>query len=1654
MRKFLAKIVLFAIFINSVFSTGLINIFANPKIESTLGLKWNKESSLTDNLEIVTREEKNEDAFLSWDIGKTSSENVQQGVYKLSYYDNDGKKVELEVKKDNDKATVTYKLNDDNKVNGNKKLQVYKPEDKIYKEATKTNFPPNDDSFKIANFWENGKAKSVSFIIKKGTGFAFKYQGKNVKFKWDNADKFYFATNGISKGYVYDFNLDFTKNLQTKPPTQPTNKQNISIFTGIKSTTFKATPYANNGKGEQDNPITQIERPIKEYPGQEPEIHISFETPKRLNQTNHQYEYITSNDTTTQNNYTESIKVILDLKSLNKEQEMQIIIPNIYEIPLDNGIAAKNKTIEDEINKNLTGAEVYELKRSSNGETVSFKIRNKPQAPETPGQKQKITPGSIYNPVTISATSNKKTDEKGYFEALSTVLPIGSVYTYIEYQIISLGSKEFYIEFQPFKEYNGFYTIYQGSSILTKWADYEEKNKGAQKVMIPVPLELIEDTTSESLFRIDFQFAPSNDTTQDNLTLQSQVLKYKGHKSDIKLGVPENLKVVESDIIRETSNDKTQDQLYVTFKWDVGYEDVLKALYENNESKEFPIKYRFYETLKQNGEDEKEFAAVDFNVKFNGNKSEFTVTDSMTKTQGYGGVKFIKGETKERTEIISGKEVKKIEAYAELKIPVSDKNSQEKLRLIYPNIYFITTEGEYEIGTDSSKKTYKTGKSLQATLTLDGLLNIELTPPQNLKIQDNSITNQGFLINMDKLGYEVSDDVLYNYVNRLLKRYGLQLSENGIKYNVYITQDKNLLDEMRKHDSREINKEQNFPQDLKDKVVIKDINQNISLDSPINAKQNAIVDELRKGNVVKLTNLIQNNQSIQNIKFEGLDENQAYYIMAETVADLTDLPSETKTGKKDISKYSKIVTATTLKDNELPEDTEKVPSAPTNFYSKDTTLNSTHLIWDAVTEVSEPRKNSNLEYQFIKVRGQALSDSFLKTKNSYEKTWQDLEKIQNKQGFKTSGNKVLEYKQNSFVETTQDRYDYQNYNGAQRDILDKTLTPNQIYFYYIRTVRVIDGQDKAYSVWVPLSVTTKNVDGPKNLKVERNAEYNKKTEVVISFDAPKISKDIIGTEYNFQYSIKNDNGEWSKDIDMPKDELKIEDTQDEKTMKVTYKIKGLKSGSFYTIRVRLFNIPLKSASMYSNEVDHRTDGAPNDNDYEEDINDWNDNFKELIEKLKKQPYWFMQDTVDVTSVVFRPQYFDTILQQNNTSIINLPEGIGGNYKEYYIPANAILKSFEQNKGFKLTFNQTDVIFNAKSISPTENDAIKELEKRKTSESIADYFVKITAYFKPVQYLIEGIKNTSPIVEIKLDVIATKETTIKWDEYSVDHIDNLLKTTKYSTDIKESIKKMLDDKKDELFISKQINKYVEQFKTDFGRKILEEVKNITKRTFYSYKLNGNIIIAYPSLEGLITKGYKLSLGNWTNISVSDYAGKKAIFTKEFGEFTFTQTKLIVNGIENIPNGAIINNIIIKYGLDDYFGKNGNINLKANLTKDMAIGSLARIAGNSKTKNPIEFFKSKGIVLSQRNGNNNISTQETIYITMKIYEIKTNKKLDTIKIRNYNRLANVKGINSKYKKALDTAFELGIYTNENINPNGTITIQEFLQMLGNLSSKIGI
>lgn len=1644
MKRITAKILLFVMIINAMFLNISFTIFANTKAVATkaneLNFEWNKNAVLSDSLETIARTANSDEVLLVWDIDTVGGAKNDTGTHTLTYPIADNKEIEFTVQKDNDKCKVTYKVNGDNEVkntgnDANKKLWIHK--DGAYLLAEQKNFP-GDETFKLDGaFWSNGSPKTVAFQVGKNGGAAFKYNGNTIKFLYKNG-KIYFSTNNVLKGNIYPFKLEYKNGGTNKTATK-------DIFLGIDTVNgFKVTPFANatqnatSGKDlvDQSNGATKNEYPGGDMVG----VNITFNMPKKWQKptspSGSTGSFVSITPTTQPPQNAETIEVIFNLGHNDSSKKLQIKVADILK---DNGVTING----------VTAGNNAEYKYDSANNLGTLTLKN-------------LEASTIYSDISISAEG--KTNP---FETIPVVLPTGTIYTYPKYRVVALGTSEFYLEIEPYEGYNGFYVVYQGDqeATLGKWSTYEEKNQGKENILVSVPLDALNPQIK--YFKVDFNFTPPG-LEDTKLPFTSQILKFKPSVEDIILSTPKNLKVVRSNIVRK---DDESENLYLTLKWDIDKDTVLKGLMKQDNDA-FSIDYVFYKGDKPENFETKEFLGINLsfvervdNEVIDVEKDvTYSLTNATSTTNNKIEIIQQKTFTSERTDIIGSEKAKILEANVTLKIPVSSKDATNKEILQYPNTYFIANQGKYTIKpVNGNDIEYKTGLSLSSTLTLNGIENIEVAEPQNLKIVDNSITTEGFSISYDTLKYENEDDVLYNYNEIMLKNVGRQLTEESIKYDFYITQDKNLFDEIIKYTKDTI------PKELMDKINTYSSNSEmistgIDLDfKTLQGNKGNLKDTLRKKEIVKIENVKQKiDIDKQRLNFKGLDENETYYVVGMTNVTPYDIKTQTLlTDKIKYSKFTNLVTATTKKDSNTPSENDKVPPAPNKFVAENVTLNSANLVWDkpkdTQTSVSTPK--STLEYQFIKTKGIALPDSFLKTKDSFEKTWEDLSKISSKDGLKTSVDKIYEFdkttKQFATTPADKNKYEYVNYNGEKGNILDKTLTSNQVYFYYVRTVRVENGKDVAYSVWVPLTFTTKTTTGPKNLKVEPKAQYDKKTEVVISFDIPKMDTSLIGKEYDLQYSIKEDLGQWSNDTTMPKENLTFVDNPDGKTMKVTYKITGLKSGSSYTIRVKMYNKTLNSSSIYSNEVDYRTDSDNSDNDFDQNTQNWETNFKNLIEQLKNEPYWFGKDNVSNTLVYYRPQYFDKIISQS-TSLIELAQGSGGTYKEYYLPASAVIKAFDQNKGFKISYKEADVIINAKTIDPYTNAIIKKIAEEIASNkaTIKDYFIKITVDFKDIKVTVAGNDNLSPSANISINVVGTKTTIAEWDKQMYDYVDTLLKTAEFSTDVKKEIENLIKNKVENSTMLQSINKIVNNFKQKFGEELTKTLNNLNRKTEAIQSFTGDILYVYQVATGFSVSGYKKSSTGYVTTDTRDYLGKKAIFTKQTGEYVFAGRKFAINGTGNLPNGDKINTIVLKYGLDDFLGKDGNISLNKPMTRREVIGSVARLAGATKTQDSIQYLKTKNITVSNRNMDNNITAEEAIYLVMKVYELRSGTKIETIKIKNYNLTKDIKNINSTYKKSIQVAFDIGIYNNSNMIAKGTISTQEFLQTLVNMSTMVGI
>lgn len=1636
MQKFLSRLLTFVFIVNTLLSNfSLSAVFAAADINFV----WDVSNTLDDALNIKSKGSAYDETFLWWDFGvDKDGKTFDSGIYTLEYNLENHKKIIFTIeKKTSNTASVVYKVVDTQTGNqipmNSAAFEVYSRNTGGFISNPNSNtYPQISNDYGIVYEYDyNGDgtdeaATEPRFDIIKDAGFNFKFDNRNIKFKWatgDNNDIIYFVTDGVTQGNIHDFNL--TADIYGNSA-NPDLTEKLSVFTGINPNTFTVDSYANGGLKEIDH--TDRSSAVKN-PGYEPGMVLQFDMPKVWDSALNEFVYTNSSDKTT---------LTLDLGNTNSNRKMQLIIYDIYANPVDNA---------DNYSFAHSGAEGLKIERiDSDGDGIDDKISV---------DFSNLTAGVIYNPVELSL--NKTYADGTTLISDSTSIEHGRVYTVPEFYIEPKGTKEYYMVIKPYSGYSGYYTVYASSSpqISNKdqWVVYQDKTSGTSDIQIPVVLDASVPTIQ--YYKVEFVFTPPDNTPGNSQNpIQSQTLKYKPSEDDVAIATPSDFSI-DSKVIVQSDEDSSKQNLLVSFSWEIGYKDILSTLIDKNGGS-LDVTYTLQKGKKPQN-DMSEFSNIvihltkdaDGNIlgEFSDKEGLIVITDELGNE---------KSKLTYKDVLVGSQTQQNVIANVTLKVPIvsNDENRDDSAIFSYPNIYFLNVKGSYTINGVLSK----IEPSLTKDMSLDGPVDMDVPQPQNVKVVYVADDITKFEVNWDTMDYGRSTSPLYDYNQTYLNAMGYSLDNDSVKFNAYVSQKKDVLDTLIKYDADR----DSAPNSIKDLIQTYDHNNQkgsveINASSASTDKNMTIRDALRNGGIVKIENILQDyNADYQNFILNGLDKNQEYYIIVETKIEAKKI-SDSSVLLEDNSSYSEMVTTTTYKDPEKPDDSEKVPPSPLNFIAEDIDLNSAKLAWDRVKETASSDSNSVLEYQFIRVKGEQLPSEIINSRETYSKTWENVGGINDKKGWRTDGAKIFSYTGTDFSPTEDDgtNFEYNVTDQTVNRLTDKTLGPNQLYFYYIRTVRVSDSKDQSYSVWVPLSVTTTPVEAPKNLKVEPLEKHDKMDEIVISFDLPELNLEQLGTDYYVQYSIKEDDGPWQDPVTINSEKLKEKGTVNaDKTLHFLYTLTNLKSGTYYSIKVRLYDTKLKEYSMYSNIARGRTDQDQGDYDDNKDKSDWLDHYKDLLSDMLKDPYWYSKNGIGSTEAIYRPSAFGSVIASEASSTIELTPGKGGSNRVYYIPSSAVDQAFDANKGFKISWQGMDVIFSPQSIDAGMNSAILDIKERMREKSVDDYFVRITVKFNESTYTVDGNNSLSPSAEVIVEAVGTKVDLDKWENEMILKIQELIEDEDKLEDVIDDIADGVYDEDSPEAMVDMLKDHIDDFAEDLYEFMEDELDDILKREFTSVELNGSIIIAYPIDSATSASGYRQVGSAWDAISLSDYNGKKAIYTNLIGTYIFAGRKVTLPGIGNVPNGTVITNIVTKYGLDDYLGKDSAFNLNAPMTKNMALGCAARLAGAGNTADPAAFLASKGINVNSRNSQGNISSQEAVYLVMAVYQVRTGTNVESVRITNYTLTSNIQGLQPAFKKSIQAAYQLGVYTNPNMVPNGTITVNEFLQMLAALSSKTSL
>jgi hypothetical protein len=896
----------------------------------------------------------------------------------------------------------------------------------------------------------------------------------------------------------------------------------------------------------------------------------------------------------------------------------------------------------------------------------------------------------------------------------------------------------------------------------------------------------------------------------------------------------------------------------------------------------------------------------------------------------------------------------------------------------------------------------------------------ELIPlPQAIKLEDLGETD----ITAHSIYF--SNISIENYIRYMLTPVKLSLGEvaevpNEKVYEVYVYQDKNVTQK----NLQEAVLQQEI-QDLSERVVLTSQQQ----------------EQLRQeGGVLRFdyrTDVV-GSQNFR-LDIEGFSPNQVYYVQLRVRLDVFDTETDTFYESRE-SLFSNTYSFTTGAKPIPPTPDEQTPPAPKDFFIVEREGNqAVKLGWQPADFTEEELEN--IHYEIIRVQDNALSNEDLQRTKELEDLLEGINIL--RRGYKTrlgNASTIHTYESGNWSELTPVQ------NGLDLRLLDNTLKPNTIYYYYLRTIKTIGNMEVA-SDWIVLPVTTAPVGRPINLKNEDEEvyRYDARKEVVISFWAPIPADGDVPEDYDFEIAIK---GPKDDDFRLDYEIRRIgEEVVDSTYRKFIYLVSDLKPGSRYDVKVRVVDKTQVldegeeyPSSLYSDIIAIRTEydeeDAIRDNKYDEYLK----KYDALAEALRRKEYWAGRDGV----YKYRTQYIQASVAINNQYI--LASDSSSNEFVYYMPVSAMYQMNQNKTTLVIELDDVKVYIRPNTLSE-ELEEIKEAIKAVEARTLKDYYVAISFNTKKSTSLVKGEEALSPEIKVNFDVVYLKEQDRLIDDEMMDILNDLIKSER--EDVIDELdyiileRGRLEEDRLEEIIQKAIQNVIDTHKRRVDNVI---AKSITKNVVIQ-EIHTSLLITFQT-QAYTVNGYYYDR-EWTKVYTFNALGSFAIEAKRVGTYIFTGNEMGTL----LPEVTGGHQLISKYQLGDLFDVENTEKMKWYATKNQVYGSLARVLGADKNVDPIVYLNRIGI-----QGVNRIGTQqairkdEVIYLTMQTYEKVNNKDIRAIVIRNKQSVSNIGVFQSQYIPYVYAAVELGVVTpvNQKIVPSEGVLAIEVIQILTKITS----
>jgi hypothetical protein len=1580
---------------------------------------------MDDLLQIVGNKAGDDEVLLNWDL-------LQFGNYELVYRLQDDTITKVKIRLDVDKMGIDYGIfkesTGDSLVQNLVNLSYYEM-DYSLNVPVLINTPPVIVDIGGENYIHKEILKTST---NKYSGISFKLNNIDVRVKWNpQLNTVHFYTQGVEAGKIIEFGLQ----------TPDGDFRSLKALRRFEGFTARSTHWMHATAAPANEDLKTITMPSSdaaykdETPGGRPGIHLEFKQPKAYNTTTRKYETLVNAD----------LSAVMEIEDIMSKDYAD------FSFELSGSATNLSQTVKnppnsgDDAGKNTNSqinydpiTSLYTVEIVQDKSTLLNPDPNKDQYL----QWSKLSPSRIYN-ITMSL------DQDPEYE-FSTYSVEGSYgYTYVEYSVNRASLEDAYLLINPYA--NGDtgdteYTVYYSKSKKTTFGPedtwlthYHSSNQTDTDIYIPVPFK--EDSTAE-YYQLGMNFAGKR--------LNSQTIEYK---PVLDTNVPpttpritsiDNLAVVPSIDPNQALPEKVKFDMTWQAPTNVIGNTILDSMINSG-----VLYYELYANVNPQNSTIAPFNlikqykvirdTISGKIQLVEESTGKAVGEPMNDNGFDNGYNKFTGEFGFKNIILRDNgtwTTDAIRTFDDVTKTYDVATGTLEHIFEYPGVNYLKMQAVYVKTSDGGIA--QSEKSISASISLD-VIKYEIPIPSDIKYTPVVPTAKGNPVGIDLVWYPLD---IESYENFML--YPLDYEIKDIKYEVYIGTDRTKMTTLETSGAAA---------------------ENVELGTFTNAEgtlSDADLQKLRSGTILKTSAIHEKDKfGVINYRFMGLDPNTNYYVAVKAILNVEDSLGVLSQEESSFSELNVVVSPVNPFDE--PIDTQ-FPLAPESFSVKFVTdsKTSTELKWEFPSELNISEK---IEFELIRFKDRSIP------------TQLDTKAITIDNIIGQMENLVLEPIAYRLYRNASGVYMLEEYNKVLKvwapstaifkvefnvvTLIDEGLSPNAIYYYYLRTSTRNLIENNA-SKWFPATITTAPIQAPMNLSVPLPVPTpyiaDAKHEIYLKFDAGVGFDAVLGTDYRIEIFVKGEeDSEYVQNKYLTTFLQKNRATNDAYTS-MLYKISGLKSGKSYSIKVRMVDMTrnpelspsglwIYPTSDFSDRIVTRTDFDQDEFDKEQLNNKYLDYYDSQVNLTKNNIYWIIEDADGKYTVKYRGDHSEGQVEALRNGVLSL---INKNTTTltYYIPSQMLVSLNANNTTLDVQNALMKLNIRANTITQNTTQELKEAISliNQYNSTYDDYAIKMIITKGAYTGKINGTSPESELIDIQFKVVPINNREFLIDNILLQDLDyvNSLNRSLLITKLIQELSKGIS----EAALAEITKGYVEKFKTELMGRQLNTVKShyIKETTISKIEKGMNLSWKFQP-SSLDLSAYYRTGSTFTEMLLYQQSGLYSVNADKVGSY-------IIAGLvgSNITQYSVeVNDMISKYGLLDYFSLSELSNPSYKPNKNQITGAIARLIGANKADDAITYLKSKGIgPLNSLNLYLPLAKQNALYLMAQAYEIKKVMSLDSVYIKNYNAIKDLSSVSLEYRKKLLAAEQLGLLaTNDGyLSPTNTITVKEMLDFLVNM------